>query len=98
MGGAVAVIGLGYVGLPTAIGFHEAGYSVWGVDISTRTVEMVNQGLNPTGDPDLDQLIPPPGTERWEITTSTADAVPNCEIVLVTVPTPVDEEVKPDLS
>ena len=94
----VGVIGLGYVGLPTAIGFHEAGYSVWGVDISTRTVEMVNQGLNPTGDPDLDRLIPPPGTERWEITTSTADAVPNCEIVLVTVPTPVDEELKPDLS
>ena len=59
---------------------------------------MVNQGLNPTGDPDLDRLIPPPGTERWEITTSTADAVPNCEIVLVTVPTPVDEELKPDLS
>ena len=94
----MAVIGLGYVGLPTAIGFHEAGYSVWGVDISTRTVEMVNQGLNPTGDPDLDRLIPPPGTERWEITTSTADAVPNCEIVLVTVLTPVDEELKPDLS
>ena len=30
----VGIIGLGYVGLPTAIGFHDAGFSVWGVDVS----------------------------------------------------------------
>jgi phosphoglycerate dehydrogenase-like enzyme len=29
----VGIIGLGYVGLPTAIGFHDAGFNVWGVDI-----------------------------------------------------------------
>ena len=30
----VGIIGLGYVGLPTAIGFHDAGFNVWGVDVS----------------------------------------------------------------
>ena len=32
----IGVIGLGYVGLPTAIGFHDAGFDVWGVDVSQR--------------------------------------------------------------
>ncbi|MGB1571696.1 MAG: nucleotide sugar dehydrogenase [Candidatus Poseidoniaceae archaeon] len=94
----VGIIGLGYVGLPTAIGFHDAGFNVWGVDISQRTVDMVNCGENPTGDPDVDDIIPAPGSDRWNITTSTSEAVPHCDVVLVTVPTPVTEDLKPDLS
>ena len=57
----VGVIGLGYVGLPTAIGFHDAGFTVWGVDILPRTVDMILRGENPTGDPDVDSIIPQPG-------------------------------------
>jgi nucleotide sugar dehydrogenase len=94
----VGIIGLGYVGLPTAIGFHDAGFNVWGVDISQRTVDMVKRGENPTGDPDVNDIIPAPGTERWNITTSTPEAVPHCDVVLVTVPTPVTEDLKPDLT
>jgi nucleotide sugar dehydrogenase len=94
----IGVIGLGYVGLPTAIGFHDAGFTVWGVDISQRTVDMVNEGQNPTGDPDVDDIVPTPGTERWNVTTSTSEAVPQCDIVLVTVPTPVTHDLKPDLT
>jgi nucleotide sugar dehydrogenase len=95
---SVAVIGLGYVGLPTAIGFLDAGFEVWGVDVSERTVAMVRAGQNPTGDPDVDNLVPPPGTPRWHVTTSTTEAVPHCDVVLVTVPTPVTHDLKPDLS
>lgn len=94
----IGVIGLGYVGLPTAIGFHDAGFTVWGVDVSQRTVDMVNEGQNPTGDPDVDDIVPTPGTERWNVTTSTSEAVPQCDIVLVTVPTPVTHDLKPDLT
>ena len=94
----VGIIGLGYVGLPTAIGFHDAGFEVWGVDISQRTVDMVKQGINPTGDPDVDDIIPAPDSDRWNITTSTSEAVPYCDVVLVTVPTPITEDLKPDLS
>ena len=95
---SVGVIGLGYVGLPTAIGFHDAGFEVWGVDVAQRTVDMVLAGKNPTGDPDVDDIVPAPGTERWHITTSTAEAVPQCDVVLVTVPTPITRDLKPDLS
>ena len=73
----VGIIGLGYVGLPTAIGFHDAGFNVWGVDVSQRTVDMVLKGENPTGDPDVDDIVPAPGTERWHITNSAAEAVPH---------------------
>ena len=94
----VGIVGLGYVGLPTAIGFHDAGFEVWGVDVSQRTVDMVRAGKNPTGDPDVDDIVPAAGTERWHITTSTAQAVPHCDVVLVTVPTPITHDLKPDLS
>ena len=95
---SVAIIGLGYVGLPTAIGFHDAGFEVWGVDVSERSVEMILRGENPTGDPDVDDIIPQPGSERWNITMSAAEAVPHCDVVLVTVPTPITHDLKPDLS
>ena len=94
----MGVIGLGYVGLPTAIGFHDAGFEVWGVDVSQRTINMIKAGKNPTGDPDVDDIVPAPGTERWHITTSAAEAVPHCDVVLVTVPTPITHDLKPDLS
>ena len=48
---SVGIIGLGYVGLPTAIGFLDAGFNVWGVDVSKRVVDTILQGENPTGDP-----------------------------------------------
>ena len=94
----VGIIGLGYVGLPTAIGFHDAGFNVWGVDISQRTVDMVLAGKNPTGDPDVDEIVPPANTERWNITTSTKEVTPHCDVILVTVPTPIIHDLKPDLS
>jgi len=95
---SIGIIGLGYVGLPTAIGFHDAGFNVWGVDVSERSVEMILRGENPTGDPDVDDIVPQPGAERWNITTKTGEAVPNCDVVLVTVPTPITHDLKPDLS
>ena len=94
----IGIVGLGYVGLPTAIGFHDAGFTVWGVDISKRTVDMILRGKNPTGDPDVDDLVPQPNTKGWHITTSAAQAVPHCDVILVTVPTPITDDLKPDLS
>jgi len=94
----IGVIGLGYVGLPTIIGFHDAGFEVWGVDISQRTVDTILRGENPTGDPDVNDIIPAPDSKGWNITTSTEEAVHNCDVLIVTVPTPVTDDLKPDLS
>ena len=95
---SVGIIGLGYVGLPTAIGFRDAGFNVWGVDLSERIVDALHEGRNPLGDPDLDDMIPAPGSERWHITRSTAEATAECDVLIVTVPTPVSPDLKPDLS
>ena len=95
---SVCIIGLGYVGLPTAIGFFEAGYNVWGADISQKAVDKIMNGINPTGDKEIDGLIPDSNTPRWNITTSTSKAVSKCDVVIVTVPTPVTKDLKPDLS
>ena len=94
----IGIIGLGYVGLPTAIGFRDAGFNVWGVDLSERIVNSLHEGNNPLGDPDLDDMIPKPGSDRWSITTSTKEATKQCDVLIVTVPTPVSEDLKPDLS
>ena len=95
---SVGIIGLGYVGLPTAIGFRDAGFNVWGVDLSDRIVDALHEGRNPLGDPDLDDMIPAPDSGRWTITRSTADATAACDVLIVTVPTPVSDDLKPDLS
>ena len=95
---SVGIIGLGYVGLPTAIGFRDAGFNVWGVDLSDRIVNALHEGRNPLGDPDLDDMIPAPDSERWHITRNTADATAACDVLIVTVPTPVSDDLKPDLS
>ena len=82
----VGIIGLGYVGLPTAIGFHDAGFTVWGVDVSQRTVDMVLQGKNPTGDTDVDDIVPEP-EQKDGISPLLQQRQCHCDVVLVTVPT-----------
>ena len=95
---SIAIIGLGYVGLPTAIGFRDAGFNVWGVDNSEPVVNSLQKGRNPLGDPTLDDKIPEPNSDRWTITYSTAEATAACDVIIVTVPTPVSEDLKPDLT
>ena len=94
----IGIIGLGYVGLPTAIGFYDAGFTIWGVDVSERTVSKIHQQENPTGDPEVEGLIPAKDDPRWNITMHTEEAVQHCDVVLITVPTPITEDLKPDLS
>ena len=97
-GTIVGIVGLGYVGLPTAIGFHESGFEVWGCDTSRRVVEALQSGQNPVGDPELDTMIPKYGTKGWNISSSVDEIAHLCDVILVTVPTPVTSELKPDLS
>ena len=94
----IGVIGLGYVGLPTAIGFLDAGFNVWGVDTSEKTISALMSGVNPTGEIANDEIIPNPNSPKWNITSDYSIAIPHCDVILVTVPTPVTELLEPDLS
>jgi len=94
----IAVIALGKIGLPLAVQFASKGHEVVGVDISSRTVELVNAAKEPfPGEAHLQdklaQLVP---TGRLRATTDYADAVPSADAVVIVVPLFVDDEARPD--
>ena len=94
----VGVVGLGYVGLPTAIGFHDSGFHVWGCDTSTSVIDALHAQKNPIGDAALNDQIPSMELDTWNITNSIEDLTSVCDVILVTVPTPITIDSKPDLS
>src|SRR6185437_15460779 len=82
----VAVIGLGYIGLPTAAVFAENGLAVLGVDIHKPIVDTVNEGRPHFGEPNLDALVRrvvESGKLRASTELQPADAF------IIAVPTPV---------
>ncbi len=94
----IGVIGLGYVGLPTALGFLDAGFRVRGVDVTSRVIDALIAGENPGDDPQHDDLIPQSEGDYWQVSTDSSKLVPDCDVVLVTVPTPVTDNRLPDLT
>ena len=94
----IGVIGLGYVGLPTALGFLDAGFRVRGVDVTSRVIDTLIAGENPGDDPLHDHLIPQSQSDSWQVSTDSSELVPDCDVILVTVPTPVTETRLPDLT
>ena len=94
----IGVIGLGYVGLPLAVGFAEAGVHVIGFDKNSQKVEMINRGENYIGD------IRDAVLREVVIDTLTLNAttdftrIKECDAVLICVPTPLDKFRKPDMS
>lgn len=91
----VAVIGLGYIGLPTAAILATNGIEVIGVDVSQRTVDAVNAGQVPFVEPDLGVHVSGAVSQgHLKATTST----PQAEAYIVAVPTPFQEDRSADLS
>ena len=93
----ICVVGLGYVGLPTAIAFHESGHEVSGIDISLSIIENLKQGKSHLIDDSI-QLEIPISSDRWSVSNSFANHVPESDLVIITVPTPTLEDKTPDLS
>jgi len=93
----VAVIGLGYVGLPLAVEKARAGFKTTGFDVQQKKVDMVNQGINYIGDvvqEDLASLVKN-GMLR---ATSDFSFVKDCDFIAICVPTPLDEHQQPDIT
>jgi UDP-N-acetyl-D-mannosaminuronic acid dehydrogenase len=91
----VSVIGLGYIGLPTAAILADSGVSVLGVDNNQSVVDTINQGLVHIKEPQLDALVDKVvknGSLRAVTEPQEADAF------VIAVPTPFKDNHKPDLS
>lgn len=97
----IAVIGLGYVGLPLARLFATK-YSVIGFDINQNRIDSLNQGIDTTleieNDLLLGVLLKAPSDAIGLYCTSNIEDIRNCTYYIVTVPTPVDKNNKPDLT
>ena len=91
----IALIGLGYVGLPLAASFAHK-YQVVGFDINTKRVDELNSGLDSTNELSTEQLKEVIGS-TLNLTTS-LDDIASCNIFIVTVPTPVTSSNSPDLT
>ncbi len=91
----VAVIGLGYIGLPTAALIASRGFKVIGIDTNPDIVKTVASGAIHIAEPDLDGLVQKV-VSNGSLTT-TLEPVP-ADVFMIAVPTPIDEENRPDLS
>lgn len=90
----ICVIGLGYIGLPTAALLANRGYSIHGVDIVQNTVDIINQGNVHIVEPDLDTFV------RAAVNSGhlKADTVPQeADIFIISVPTPFHDGYVPNI-
>jgi UDP-N-acetyl-D-mannosaminuronic acid dehydrogenase len=95
----VCVIGLGYIGLPTAALLAGKGYQVIGVDVNPKTVETINKGQIHIVEPDLDAFVRS-AVSSGKLKAQTEPA--NADFFMVCVPTPLSEKIdgipQPDIS
>ena len=92
----IGIVGLGYVGLPLAVAFAEAGHEVVGLDTDQRKVDGVERG--PQSHRGRPRTPPSPRSrERFRATPSHADLA-SCEAVVICVPTPLTSSREPDLT
>ena len=91
----IGIVGLGYVGLPLAVAFAEAGHQVVGLDADAAKVEALGRGESYIED--VPDAALAPLAERLRATAQYADLAA-CEAVIVCVPTPLSNSREPDLT
>lgn len=91
----IAVIGLGYIGLPTAAVLASRGVQVIGVDVNRGTVETINAGDTHIVEPELDIIVRACVREGKLRATTVVEAA---DAFIIAVPTPFFESLEPDLS
>jgi len=93
----IAVVGLGYVGLPLAVEFANAGFNVTGIDVSTDKVKKINKGQNYIDDVD-DDLLKSLVKSGKLTATSDYSVLKKIDCVSICVPTPLGKTGDPDIS
>ena len=94
---AIAAVGCGRMGLPTACLFADAGFRVTCLDINPKIVKQINEGKSPFLEPGLDKLIRKNLREgRLVATNDVKAAISNSDIIVITVDTPIDEKKRPN--
>jgi UDP-N-acetyl-D-glucosamine dehydrogenase len=92
----VAVIGQGYVGLPLSLAAASAGHNVVGIDLDRQKIELLNSGISPIEDIPGDAILKILFAKKY-LATSSYEAITNCDVICICVPTPLGEDREPDL-
>ena len=93
----IAVVGLGYVGLPLAVAFAEAGFAVIGLDVDAAKVAQLNRGSSYIPDVPTERVAPLVAAGRLRATTDYAD-LRAADAISICVPTPLRKTKDPDMS
>jgi UDPglucose 6-dehydrogenase len=95
----IAVLGLGHVGLPTAVGFSTLGWDVVGADEDAAKVDLIKAGKVPFFEPGLDDLLNRSlGSGKFQATSDVTQAIRAATVVFICVGTPQREDGAADLS
>ncbi len=94
----VCVLGLGYIGAPTASAFALAGANVIGYDINKSTVEKINSGVSPISDLHGKSLLEKAHRKGNLKATNDPEELKDIDLFLVCVPTPIDSMKRPNLN
>jgi len=94
---SVTVVGLGYVGLPVACLCAIHGYEVFGVDTDKNKILSIEKGLCPIKDKSLEMNFKKI-KDKIKVTTNFEEPISKSDIVIICVPTPIDEKHNPDLT
>ena len=96
----IAVVGMGKIGLPLAVQYAKKGNSVTGIDINSKTVELINQGLEPFPEEAhlKEYLADVVGKGLLKATLDYAEGVKNADVVVVVVPLFVNDKAEPEFS
>jgi len=97
---SICVIGIGRIGLPTALSFANSGLSTIGVDINEKLIEMINSGNFPLKDePGYDIIFDKVINEKkFRATSNFSKGVNSSDVIVLSLPTPMDEKNIPDYS
>jgi UDP-N-acetyl-D-glucosamine dehydrogenase len=93
----VAVVGLGYVGLPLAVTFAESGFTTIGHDVSSRIVDGLNAGTSHIEDVAHERIAAVRGNDTF-CASNQASVLGDANVIFICVPTPFDKAKTPDLS
>ena len=93
----IAIVGLGYVGLPLALAACQAGHIVYGLDHDVRRVDLLRSGKSYIEDVNSDDLRTFSNNKSLEFYSS-YEIISKCSIVIICVPTPLDSNNNPDLT
>jgi UDP-N-acetyl-D-mannosaminuronic acid dehydrogenase len=95
----ITLFGLGYIGLPTAALFAKNGFEIIGVDINQKIVDSINSRCSPILEPGLNELVKEGVTKKLlSASTDGIEAAKESNVMIVVVPTPVDQNNCSDLT